>query len=883
MERAGRPIIFQGGRFGTYDLPRAFQPLSPRLKTPRGPSVTQEAAASPSPKSLVKRRQALRPVIGAEAQAATDWSLTQVPANQLLDIVPGDPLAFITDSRQNRSSAAPGGVLELYTSRLRSESLADINSPGPIRMLPNPYGLRALADLEATVDIAAGSRTHSISSVAVTVWDGDSAREVWPLGEWYAAWASFERVRCEPILRRFRARRVFDGWRTNMRRRRNTRRAACLVRAQRVATSDSEMLDPAFVAAAAMTPSVDAARELAGWIRLQRLDLEQVAGGADGVALRLGASNAEAIGGEICSRVDLFVQQVASSLSLLRELLAKTGLRSLSEPNDEACRFVVETYGRKQYSSIAGHLLNRRAPLACVSSTPRNAKPIPPAHLPIGHARGEKGVERLARWLRELRPMVFDHASRAVINAHMLPAIRILRGADWIVASALLEAPLEALKLLVKQFEGHDPLSDGFLLFVEVQRTHESGSAGHGVHQGRADPQQAARVAPAGGVRWAAGADALLGEQDESETGVEGDSDRMCEALSLRLVSPSAANLVRDLVEQVLKTLSAVQLPSSRPELAEMVSAYLADFEKQADSDKMLARQTPKSRVCHALESLDDLGVSSDASDEDCGTIRGEELEAGEVGLAAFLNELALDRQAELAWERRQKALREADGERISSCRSDDSEREVKEHPIRSRNGWHHGKAAAHASPVPVLPSAASRLSGRHPGAVRASKRAERAEPHAAHALASRHTSMLPQMADLLHHHLLESPPPRLKEVLGRLESAIEKALARAHSVAMRHAPFIAAASLPAGASEALAPPVGLSVVDAGCVRISGRSLWPNDSSNFDVYPLLAPLSLEELAHEPPASLEKIAAAAGSATLWRRPRLLMRAASMYNK
>mmetsp|Transcript_10960 Transcript_10960/g.36356 ORF Transcript_10960/g.36356 Transcript_10960/m.36356 type:complete len:883 (-) Transcript_10960:263-2911(-) len=874
---AGHPIAFHGGRFGTHDLPLELQPLSQRLQTPRKPSVTKDATTTPPPKSLVKRRQPLCPFVGVEPRADSDCSLTQVPASQLVDIAPSDPLAFVTASRQNRLSAAPGDMFDLYTSRLRSESLADKNSPGPLETLPNPYGLRALTELEAAVDIAAGRRTHSVSSVAVTVWHGDTAREVWPLGEWCAAWASFERVRCEPILRRFRARHVFDGWRANMRRRRNARRAACLIRAQHVATSESETLDPAFVAAAAMAPSVNAARELAGWIRLQSFDLEQVAGGADGVTLRLGASNAEAIGEQICTRVDLFVQQVATSLSLLRELLVATGLRALSEPNDDACRFVVETYGRKHYSSIAGHLLNRTAPLACVSSSPRNTKPMLPVHPPIGHARGEKGVERLARWHRELQPMVFHHVSRAVINAHMLPAIRILRGADWVVASALLEAPLDALKVLVKQFEGHNPLSDDFLLFAEVQRTHESHSPGYSVHRGGANPQQDATATTTRGVCEAAGADETSDEQSWREAGAGGGLDHVPETLSLRLVAPSAADLVLDLMEQVLETLSAVQLPSGRPELAEIVSAYLEPFGGQSDSIKVPAREMPTKARCNGLERTDDRGAS-DTSDEDCDSVAGEEVKGKEVELAAFLNEPALDRQAELAWERHQQTQREAGGEGMRGRSSDDNVLGVKVPSIRSSNGRQHSKAAPpEVSAMPSSLSAASELPGRHPGAARMRTPAERAQTHDSNA---RVTGMatLPHMAELLRRHLLESPPPRLKEMLCRLESAIEKALARAHSVAIRHAPFIAAASLPAGASQALAPPIGLSVVDAGCVRISGRSLWPNDSSNFDVNPLLASLSLEELAHEPPASLENSAAAAGSAPLWRRPRLLVRAA-----
>jgi hypothetical protein len=879
-ERAGRAVVFHGGRLGTYDLPLAYQPLSPRLKTLRKPSITQDATASPPPKSLVKRRE--RPFVGAEAQADSDWSLTQVPASQLVKQI-SDPLAFVTDSRQNRLPATPDDMLhlDLYTSRLRSESLADINGPGPLELLPNPYALRVLTELEAAVDIAAGSRTHSVSSVAVTIWDGNSAREVWPVGEWCAAWASFERVRRQPILRRFRARHVFDGWRANMRRRRNARHAAALIRAQHVATHDSETLDPAFVAAAAMNPSLDAARELSGWIRLQSLDLEQVAGGADGVALRLGASNAETIGEEISSRVDLFVHQVASSLSLLRELLAATGLRALSEPNDEACRYVVQTYGRKHYSSIAGHLLNRRAPLACVSSSPRTAKPMPPAHPPIGHARGVKGVERLARWHRELTPMIFDHTSRAVVTAHMLPAIRILRGADWMVSSALLEAPLEALKLLVKQFEGHDPLTDGFLLFAEVERTHEPLLPGRGVLQGAADSQQqGAPAAATRGVHWTAGADVALNEQGGCEAGTGGGADAAPEELSLRLVSPSAAELVRDLLEQVVKTLSAVQLPSGRPELAEMVLAYLAHSGGQEETGEESARQHRKEGSCRGLERAGHR-EALDASDEDCDSATGEEDEAEEVRLAAYLNEPALDSQAELAWEWRQQALRETEKGRVGGRTSGDTELGGKECPIRSSVGRHAGTAASCvvSPPLQLASIAASRLAGWHSGAAATRKAAGQSEGYALNAHVGRQAAKLPQLAELLHHHLLESPPVRLKEMLRRLESAIEKALARAHSVAIGHTPFVAAASLPAGASQALAPPIGLSVVDAGCVRISGRSLWPNDSSNFDVNPLLAPLSLEGLAHEPPASLENNAAAAGSAPLWRRPRLLVRAAS----
>jgi len=86
--------------------------------------------------------------------------------------------------------------------------------------------------------------------------------------------------------------------------------------------------------------------------------------------------------------------------------------------------------------------------------------------------------------------------------------------------------------------------------------------------------------------------------------------------------------------------------------------------------------------------------------------------------------------------------------------------------------------------------------------------------------------------------------------------------------VAVSHAPFTAAASLPAGASQALAPPLVLCEIDVGCVRISGRSLWPDDSSDFDICPLLAPLSIEELADAPPASA--VSSAAGSAPLWLR-------------
>jgi len=424
------------------------------------------------------------------------------------------------------------------------------------------------------------------------------------------------------------------------------------------------------------------------------------------------------------------------------------------------------------------------------------------------------------------------------------------------VASALLEAPIEALRVLLQRFEEHDPLVEDFLLLCEVERLHEppvstprlmAGAAREAVVFGDAVPGTASNA-------------------DLSSANTAGaNADPMREKLRLRLVCPPAAELVRDLLEQEVEALSSVQLPSTRPELADIVAGYMAHFGKEAE----LPRLKRESAARRQIRDDSFFAFGDNLSEDSEGGLAGAsdaETASEERRLAALINEQAIELQAEIAWEERQRALRKEEEEaRLSTRRT--SINEPTERGLRQCKGDY--SASAHSSSNSKLSLAASRRRS-----LVMSNAAAKVDP--ADGVKSRASSNRPpQLSQLLRLHLLDNPPRRLTRIMRRLEAAIDGALQRALLVAISHDPFIAAASLPAGASQALAPPLGLSVIDVGCVRISGRSLWPNDSSNFDVNPLLAPLSLEELADAPPASLVNNAAAAGSAPLWRRPRLML--------
>ena len=114
----------------------------------------------------------------------------------------------------------------------------------------------------------------------------------------------------------------------------------------------------------------------------------------------------------------------------------------------------------------------------------------------------------------------------------------------------------------------------------------------------------------------------------------------------------------------------------------------------------------------------------------------------------------------------------------------------------------------------------------------------------------------VPTLRELLLLHCFDRPPEPLRRVVAELEKTISTALLRAAKASAAHPPFSAAA-LAQGTGASNGPPNVLRVLDVGYVRVDGRALWPDESSELQLWPQYAPLSLEQMIAPPQAVVTK--------------------------
>ena len=310
----------------------------------------------------------------------------------------------------------------------RAEGLSDFKSVAS--ELPNPFRLIMLPPRPANESPPV--RYITCGPSGVTLWVEGMAVEVYPLDEWRLAHASFARVATKPILRACRKRYTFKSWRLWVRRRVTSRRRVDLLHAMREPLSEVEAIMPEAVTSTALGPALEALREVAGWIRVQRLEPQQLgnddysppAAAAAAAALglapewdsdetggssskapmpNLGAANGSALFAAIDEEVRLATGAFSTAFVELRSSLRAEKAQPLSQPQPDGCKFLLEIYSPRNYPLIAPSHFNTPAPLGTVRASPVFV-PKPPPVRSLRPGGRPIGISTLDRWIEESSP-----------------------------------------------------------------------------------------------------------------------------------------------------------------------------------------------------------------------------------------------------------------------------------------------------------------------------------------------------------------------------------------------------------------------------------------------------------------------------------------------
>ena len=112
---------------------------------------------------------------------------------------------------------------------------------------------------------------------------------------------------------------------------------------------------------------------------------------------------------------------------------------------------MLEKYGGRVYPLMAPHLFNSPAELIALS----RAKHSVASHVaPPTRSLRDAKLETLERWLSQAEPLELKHTAGQITLSHIAPAGRLLRHADMLVASAVLQLPLDAIRAFHQKFRG---------------------------------------------------------------------------------------------------------------------------------------------------------------------------------------------------------------------------------------------------------------------------------------------------------------------------------------------------------------------------------------------------------------------------------------------
>ena len=128
---------------------------------------------------------------------------------------------------------------------------------------------------------------------------------------------------------------------------------------------------------------------------------------------------------------------LTSAFDTLHEVLASRSMQPLANANGDACKYLLQTYSRRLYPVIAPSLVNKAAPIREIQTSTVASTLLPPA--PV--LRGAP-LEKISRLCGEAQPSELFYMARNLANDHLRPFTRLLRRADMMVFTAVLQLPL---------------------------------------------------------------------------------------------------------------------------------------------------------------------------------------------------------------------------------------------------------------------------------------------------------------------------------------------------------------------------------------------------------------------------------------------------------
>ena len=573
-----------------------FEPLTPLPALPTAPA-TETFITAPPPSA-----------------AAPTPPKHPLPSDPLFSYLRGHGVdQFVSDVLSEKAVAAaaarPGASRFGY---FRSESLDDV----PPSELFNPFRLILLSKRGASEPTP--PRYLTVSPIGgVTLWVDGMAREVYSLDEWRAAHASFSRVALKPVLRRFRRRTTFLNWLAFVQRARGVRRRAALLHARREPQDALEAVGAPAVTASALEPAVHLAHRLAGWIRCQRIEPQQIGGKGtprplhapgetpaweqseaaeeeEAAPLGLGAANGAALGAAIEEHLRRATGAFAAAYLDLSETLNAPETQPLAQASAEGCSFVLEKYSPRNYPLIAAHHFNAPHNLTALPRGMRSAS-VGIQRVPIAGALRGASLETIERWLEESSPRVLRHTAAHVHHLHKVPAARLLRHIDMLLVAAVIQLPLDALRAFTAKFKA----TRGWRKVTTEEQA----------------PVLTLRV-----------------ERVEGEATASGGSAQP----ALRLSGADPAVMSLELLRSCVECLSDLPLPSQSPDLVPLLAVHQHEQGEPARRPKQVAKTLNLPRR--------GLSPASVLQEEEEG--EGE----GEGGDGPVEGDAALEAEAEQAW-----------------------------------------------------------------------------------------------------------------------------------------------------------------------------------------------------------------------------------------
>lgn len=384
---------------------------------------------------------------------------------------------FVLQLSAGQSTPRPSVKQQQRFAYFREQTLHDVSGDrGPLHTLPNPYQLTRFERItrDGQQMVTSTLKRYMTVSLAggVTLWVDDAVVESYSVGEWREAHASFARVAGAPIMRQCRKRHTFRQWLRAVQAARRGRRTLALLRARREPQDALEAVSAPAVTAYSFSPAIEVVRRVSGWVRSQKLEPQQMGGGHSGLSragarskggggggapginitgdsISLGAVNGVSLAAAIAEQMRRANVALRSALDELRSGLHTPASKPLASTNADGCRFVLEKYSRRVYTLVAPQHFNRPANVRLLPHG--NTSSLNPP--PMRDLRGAS-LETLERWLFEGKPCDMRHTDRTTERAHLHSAARIVRLADMMLCSAVLQLPLEALRAFTQKLRG---------------------------------------------------------------------------------------------------------------------------------------------------------------------------------------------------------------------------------------------------------------------------------------------------------------------------------------------------------------------------------------------------------------------------------------------